>query len=129
MLATTVAQVGTVFLRSGLRILLTHRVDGAAVDAKLFARPCGELVQVKSTEPLVPKAKSILLAVVAVVKDKVHSPSLLVQQSEIGLDSTPVDQKHTVNINSTMGLQQFPRRVALALYLPGLKAEVSREIR
>jgi hypothetical protein len=77
----------------------------------------------------VPKAKSILLAVVAVVKDKVHSPSLLVQQSEIGLDSTPVDQKHTVNINSTMGLQQFPRRVALALYLPGLKAEVSREIR
>jgi hypothetical protein len=108
--------------------LLTHRVDGAAVDAKLFARSGGELVQVKSTKPFATKTKSILLAVVTVVKDKVHRVGLLVQQSEIGLDSTPVDQKHTVNINSTMGLQQFPRRVALALYLPGLTAEVSREI-
>jgi hypothetical protein len=34
-----------------------------------------------------------------------------------------------VDINSILGLQPFPRRVALALYLPGLKAEVSREIR
>jgi hypothetical protein len=54
---------------------------------------------------------------------------LLVQQSEIGLDPIPVDQKHTVDINSALGLQQYTQRVALALYLPGLKAEVSWEIR
>jgi hypothetical protein len=99
------------------------------VDAKLFAGPGGELIQVKATEPLAPKTNGILLAVVAVVKDKVHRVGLLVQKALEQFDPVAIYQQHTVYINSISCYSQLRHRFALALYLPGLKAEVSREIR
>ena len=128
MLLTAIAQVRALLLRSGFGVLLAHRVDGAGVNAKLLAGSGGELVQVKTTEPLSTKAQGIFLSVVAVVKDKVHRTSLLVKQSIERFHPVPIDQNHTVYFNSIATQIQLTQRFALALYFPAMNDRVSRMV-
>ena len=127
-LLASVAQVGTLPLRARLRVLFTHRVDGATVNAELLAGTGGELIQIKAREPFATKAKGVLLAIVAVVKDKIHRAGLLIQQAGKRFDSVAVHKQHTGYINSTDTIQQHFQRFALALYLPALNDRVSWEI-
>ena len=122
-----VAQVRAFFLATRLGVLFTHGVDRARVQAKLFAAANGQFVQVKPGMPAPAKAQRVFLPVVAVVPDEIAGPALAIKQASQGLDAVSVDQQHTVNINSTLRESQQSERLACALYLPGLKAEVSRE--
>jgi hypothetical protein len=126
-LPTSVAQVSTFPLRARLRVLLTHRVDGAAVNTQLLSGACSELIQIKASDPLATKAKGVVLAVVAVVKDKVHRAGPLVQQAVERFDLEAVHQQKSVCINRILAIQQPLQRLAPALYLPALSDRVSRE--
>ena len=126
-LLAPVAQVGPLLLATRLGVLFTHGVDRARVQLKFFAGACSEVVQIEPTEPLAAKAQRVFLPVVAIVPDEIAGPTLGIKQASQGLNTISVDQQHTVNINSTLRESQQSERLACALYLPGLKAEVSRE--
>ena len=125
-LLAPVAQVGPSLLASRLGVLLTHGVDRARVQAKLFAAASGQFVQVKPGMPAPAKAQGVFLPVITEVPDEIAGPTLGIKQASQGLDTVSVDQQHTVNINSILRESQQPERHPFALYLPGLKAEVSR---
>jgi hypothetical protein len=127
MLLAPITQVGPFLLSARLGILLANCVDRAGVNTKLLAAACGELVQVKAGKPFTTEAKGVLLAVVAVVKHKVHRARLLVQQTIEAFDTVSVHEQHTVIISSNTGNHNPFQRCALALYLPALKDRVSRE--
>ena len=123
-----VAQKRPLLLATRLGVLLAHGVDRARVKAQLFAGASSQHIQIKAGEPLPAKAQSIFLPVVAVVPDEIAGPALAIEQASQRFDTVSVDQQHTVNINSTLHKDQQPERYAFALYLPGLKAGVSREL-
>ena len=126
-LLTPVAQVRSLFLATRLGVLLAYGVDRARVQLEFFAGACSEVVQIEPTDPLAAKAQRVFLLVITEVLDEIAGSTLGIKQASQVLDTASVDKQHTVNINSTLRESQQSERLACALYLPGLKAEVSRE--
>ena len=122
----SVTQKRPFLLATRLGVLLAHGIDRARVQAKLFAAASGQFVQIEPAVPGPAKAQGVFLPVIAVVPDEIAGPTLRIKQASQRLDTVSVDQQHTVNINSTLRKSQQPERHPFALYLPGLKAEVSR---
>lgn len=77
----TVAQEWQTFLKTALCVLIAHRIDRARIQPQFLAAACGQVVEVKPGEPFASPLQSILLAVIAVIKNKIDRPGLLIQQA------------------------------------------------
>jgi hypothetical protein len=97
-LPAAIAQVWPTTLISRLRVLLTYGVNRPRMQSKFVGTPCGQAIQVEPARPTLIPLECVLLALVAIVPNVVHSAALIVEQSAQRLDSITVDQNHCINI-------------------------------
>jgi len=83
-----------VALFARLGVLQADLVDGAGVDAKVFARAGSKVDEVETSRPFLPPPQRVFLRLVAVVPDVVHRLGLLVQQAVEGFDAVAVNRDH-----------------------------------
>lgn len=90
----TIPQVRPLLLKARLCVLLTHGIDGAGVNAKLWATAGGKSVQVKTAQPSTPKAQRVLLPVIAEIPDEVDRSRLAIQLASQRFHAVTVGHKH-----------------------------------
>ncbi|KXW56635.1 hypothetical protein FV185_05900 [Ferrovum sp. PN-J185] len=122
------AKVRTIMLFSGLGILLANSVDSTGVQAKLLTAPSGQFVQIKPGRPAFVPLERLLLNVVAVIPNHVHSPRLLVQQTIERLYAVTVNEDH-FSRSLRFRYSSTARRICSDIVIPVLSASARRRSR